>query len=336
MFVARPDGTLVKVAATGDYLPGGGVLSSVSIGSKLAAGDAGKFALGASIARGSSRRAIFVTAIPPGTSGTTTELGPLANPAVAQKSLALSATVTSAAAGTPTGMVTFFAEGISLGAGTLSAGGQATTNTSSLAAGPNSLIAQYGGDSNFAPGDSTPLLIVVAGFATPPSNLTVAAGQNLVVPLTVFAPAGSAMNFTLSCSGLAANTACIFDMNPVAPVSSGTTIHLTLTTKSSSKLTPPSSRKVFPAPTALGVAAFFAALLAAATLMWRQAPRLRFVCCACVATFALAAILGGCGVTGYTLRTPPASGTPTGTASFTVTGISGSTTVSTVLNVTVR
>ncbi len=173
----------------------------------LAAGDAGQFAFAASIMGGSARRAIYVTAIPPGTASTTTTLDQLASPALARQSVALTATVTSTTSGTPTGMVTFFANGISLGAGSLSTGGQNAVVPLPLNAGPISLIAQYGGDSNFAPGDSAPLSVVVAGFATPPSNLAVTAGQNLVIPLTLFAPAGSGMNFTLSCSELPADSA---------------------------------------------------------------------------------------------------------------------------------
>jgi hypothetical protein len=336
MFVARPDGTLLNVASTGDFLPGGGVLANLSMSSKLAAGDAGQFAFGASIVGGSARRAIYVTAIPPGTASTTTTLDQLASPALARQSVALTATVTSTTSGTPTGMVTFFANGISLGAGSLSTGGQAAVNTSSLNAGPISLIAQYGGDSNFAPGDSAPLSVVVAGFATPPSNLAVTAGQNLVIPLTLFAPAGSGMNFTLSCSELPANSACMFDTNPVAPGPGGTSVHLTLTTKSSSRVTPPFSRKGFRALPAFGLAGFFVLLFTVATLASRRTPQLRLVCCACLATFALAIALGGCGVTGYTLSTPPTPGTPAGPASFTVTGTSGSTVISTVVNVTVQ
>ena len=176
MFVARPDGTLLKVAATGDFLPGGGVLAGLSMSPRLAAGDAGKFAFAAGIVGGSARRAVFVTAIPPGTASTTTTLSPLQSPAVAQQPVMLTATVTSTTAGTPTGTVTFFANGISLGTGTLNPSGQATLTTSSLAAGQDSIVAQYDGDSNFASGNSAPLAVVVAGFAPPPANLTVTAG----------------------------------------------------------------------------------------------------------------------------------------------------------------
>jgi len=51
-------------------------------------------------------------------------------------------------AGTPTGIVTFFDNGSSIGAGTLS-GGIATFTTTTLPVGSNSITAVYGGDTNF-------------------------------------------------------------------------------------------------------------------------------------------------------------------------------------------
>ena len=336
MFVARPDGTLLKVAATGDFLPGGGVLAGISMSPRLAAGDAGKFAFAARILGGSARRAVFVTAIPAGTASTTTTLTPLQGPAVAQQQVTLTAAVTSATAGTPTGTINFFANGISLGTGTLKSG-QATLTTSSLAAGQDSIVAQYDGDSSFAPGDSTPLAVVVAGFAPPPSNLTVTPGQSLVIPLTVFAPAGSTMSFMLSCSGLPPNTTCMFDMNPVAPGPSGTTVHLTLTTMAGSKLPPVQPRNGHPALPGFGLVTLLAALFAAGALVWRQAPRWRLVPCACLATFALALAIGGCGgASSYSSSAPVTPGTPAGATSFTVTGTSGAATISAVVNVTVQ
>jgi hypothetical protein len=338
MFVARPDGTLVKVVATGDFVPGGGVLTGLSMRPKLAAGEAGKFAFFAGIAGGSARRAVFVTAIPPGAASTTITLSPPQSPAVAQQSTTLSATVTSATAGTLSGTVTFFDNGISLGAGAVNASGQATVTTSSLTAGLANLVAQYDGDSKFAPGNSTPQEVVVAGFVTPPAGLSVAAGKSLVIPLTAFAPASPVMSFTLSCSKLPANATCMFDMNPVTPGPNGTTVHLTLTTMAGSNLLPAQPRKGPPSLMGCGLATLLAGLFAAAALVWRQVPRWRLVSCACLATFALALAIGGCGAVGYSSSTPvtPGPGTPAGPASFTVTGTSGTTTVSTVVNVTIQ
>jgi Bacterial Ig-like domain (group 3) len=336
MFVARPDGALLKVAATGDFLPGGGVLAGLSMSPRLAAGDPGKFAFSAGIVGGSARRAVFVTAIPPGTASTTTTLSPLQSPAVAQQSIMLTAAVTSTTAGNPTGTVNFSANGISLGTSALNPSGQATLTTSSLAAGQDSLVAQYDGDSNFAPGNSAPMAVVVAGFAPPPAQLTVSPGNKLVIPLTLFAPAGSTMSFMLSCSGLPANASCMFDMNPVMPGPSGTTVNLTVTTMMSSKLPAVQPLKGPPALPGFGLAALLALFFAAAAPPWRRAPRWRFACCACLATFTLALVIGGCGASSYSSNTPLTPGTPAGPASITVTGTSGATMISTVVKVTVQ
>jgi hypothetical protein len=248
----------------------------------------------------------------------------------------LTATVSSTIAGTSTGSVTFFANGISLGADTLNSSGQATLTTSSLVAGQASIVAQYAGDSNFAPGNSSPLAVVVVGFAPPPTDLAVTPGQNLVIPLTLFAPAGSTMSFTLNCSSLPANTTCMFDTNPVTPGPTGTTVHLTLTTKAGSKLPPVQPHNGQPGLPGFGLAALLAALFAAGTLSWRRMPRWRLVSCACLATLALALAMGACGTSSYSSSAPVTTGTPAGTAAFTVTGTSGTTTISAVVNVTVQ
>jgi hypothetical protein len=336
MFVARPDGTLLKVAATGDFLPGGGVLTGLSMSTRLAAGDAGKFAFSAGIASGDAHRAVFVTAIPPGPASTTTTLSQLQNPAVAQQPVALTAAVSSATAGTPTGTVAFFANGVSIGTGTLNSSGQATLTTSSLAAGQDSIVAHYDGDSNYASGNSSPLVVVVAGFAPPPANLTVTPGNSLVIPLTLFAPAGSNMSFMLNCSGLPANATCKFDMNPVTPSPNGSTVNLTVATMAGSKLPGPPEHKGPATLPAFGLFALLAALFAAAAPPWRRAPRWRLVSCASLATFVLALAMGGCGASSYSSNAPVTPGTPAGPAAITVTGASGATTISTVVNVTVK
>ncbi|HWF12178.1 MAG TPA: Ig-like domain-containing protein [Candidatus Acidoferrales bacterium] len=335
MFVARPDGTLLKVASTGDVLPGGEVLSGISMSPKLSAGNAGTFAFLGGILGGSARSGIFVTAIPPGVAATTVTLSPLLATAVAQQPTAFSATVVGPVPGSPSGTVTFFASGISLGTGTLNSSGQASISAPTLAAGQDSIVAQYSGDANFAAANSSPLAIVVAGFAPPQSPLVVTRGQSLVIPITLYAPATPAMSFTLSCSGLPANASCSFDNNPVTPGPTGTTVHLTLTTMAGAKLPLGLPHKEVPPLLGYELATLLASILVA-KLFWRRAPRWRLVPCACFATFALAFLMGGCGASGAGSYNSVTTGTPAGPTTVTVTGISGNTTISTVVNVIVQ
>ncbi len=340
MFVARPDGAILKVIANDDPLPGGGVATLLLLSPKQAAGETGKFAFLAGIEGAPSRRGIFVTAIAPGTAATTTVLNSLQNPAVAQQALTLTATVSSTAPGTPSGSVAFFSNGISLGSGALNRSGQASVTTSALAAGPDSIVAQYAGDSTFASNNSAPMAIVAAGFAPAPASLSVTAGQSLVIPLTVYAPAGSNLNFMLSCSGLPANSSCAFDTNPVAPSATGTVVKLTLATIAGTSLPPLPGHRSAPARPESGVGILEVALLvafAATAFAWRRAPRLRLAACGGLALFALAVGVAGCGAVGSSGGSGPgSSGTPPGLTTFTVNGASGGTTISVSVKVTVQ
>jgi hypothetical protein len=442
LFVARTDASLVRVLATGDIAPGGGLVDLLAIGQGLAAGDPGKFAFWAGIQGGSARQAILATAIPLGTASTTTSLGSAPASAVFGQPVTLTATVNSTATtapGTPSGNVSFFNNGVSLGTSAVNAG-QAALSISSLPTGADSIVAQYSGDSNFAPSNSlpfaetinprttstalassqatiiggqsatftatvtttagtaptgtvtfldgnspigtaalnsgavatliTPALSVgsrsitaryegdgnsltsissalienvnIAGFGPPPTNLAVTAGQNLVIPLTLYAAPGSNLQFTLSCSGAPANSSCALGSNLVTPASppNGTIVQLTFFTKAAS------SGSIFGAPWPqskptglLGLGIWLSSFLAAALALFQLAPRRRIAFSMCVAAFALAAVMGGCGsVSSGSGPTPnPASpGTPTGPAAITVTATSGTTTVSTVVHVTVQ
>jgi hypothetical protein len=302
----------------------------------LAAGGAGTFAFWAAISGGSSGEAIYATAVQPGTAGAKTTLDPLQPPLVSPQSVALTAAVISlsgTATPAPTGKVNFFDNGASLGIVPLDLTGKTTLTTSSLAGGPHSLVAQYGGDINFAPDDSPTVTAFVTGFAPPPTGLSITAGQSLQIPLTLYAPAGSSFSFMLSCSGLPAKASCVFDQNPVTPGPSGTAIKVTLSTMLNSTLLPDRPRK---GPGPLGLlelsAILFALLLAGMIEFWR-APRRRLAFSMCLAVFGLALVMVGCAATSSNSGSP---GTPKGPASFTVTGTSGATTVTTVVNVTVQ
>src|SRR5262249_44433268 len=74
------------------------------------------------------------------------------------------ATVTSGG-GTPTGSVTFFDNGTSIGTGTLNGAGQAflTTSTLTVAGSPHTIVASYLGDGTFDPSTGTTTQIVPQG-----------------------------------------------------------------------------------------------------------------------------------------------------------------------------
>jgi hypothetical protein len=336
LFVARPDGSLVKVLATGDTVPGGGTLNGLSI-AHLVAGAAGKFAFWAGIKGGSARQAIFVTAIPPGTATATATLAALQPPVIALQPVTLAATVNSSSGATstaPTGKVNFFDNGTSLGNGTLGSNGNATLMTSSLVGGPHTLVAQYDGDANFAPADSPAVDTVVTGFAPPPTGLAVTAGHTLQIPLLLYASAGSSFTFMLSCPGLPAKASCAFDQNPVNPGPSGKAITVTLSTMGNSNVLPHRPRES-PGPLALlEISAALSALLAAAMTKLKLAPRRRLAFGMCIAAFGLLTLMTGCGTVGSGSTGP--SGTPPGLAAITVTATSTTATVSTVVNVTVQ
>jgi trimeric autotransporter adhesin len=264
------------------------------------------------------------------------------NPEVAGESVTFTATVTSTAGGTPTGTVTFNNGSTALGTGavTLNGSGVATLSTTALVVGSASITASYSGDTNYAPGTSPAVTenVTVAGFGAPPTGLTVTAGQNLPINLTLYAAAGSNLSFTLSCAGLPSKTSCLFPSNPVAPAPppTGTTFQLTFGTSSSNLPASPSNRTPWPWET-LGISAILAAILMAAMNQLRHAPRRRLVFGICLAMLVLGCVLAGCGGgSTSSVSTPPYTGTPMGAATFMVTATSGSTTISVPVTVTVQ
>lgn len=89
---------------------------------------------------------------------TTTTLTAAPNPAYALQAVTLTAHVTPATSGTPTGTVTFYDNGAAIGTSALPASGIATLQTSFAAASatPHQLIAIYSGDSTFNTSTSLP------------------------------------------------------------------------------------------------------------------------------------------------------------------------------------
>jgi hypothetical protein len=139
---------------------------------------------------------------------TTTVVSPSANPSVFGQSVTFTATVsvTSPAAGTPTGSVSFMEGASTLGSGSLSSG-VATFATSALAVGSHSITAVYGGDSNFS--GSTSLILtqtvnaVPVLLVTPATNIASSGNQGgpfspLTFQYQLSASNSSGVNYSIS------------------------------------------------------------------------------------------------------------------------------------------
>ena len=123
------------------------------------------------------------------TSPTTTSLMSSPDPSTFGQSVTFTATVTPTLGGTPTGTITFTADGSNvLGTSSLS-GGQAALSVSSLGAGNHSIVASYGGDSADQASTSSQLMQTVKTASTTTgltSSLNPAAvGQTITYTATV-------------------------------------------------------------------------------------------------------------------------------------------------------
>ena len=92
--------------------------------------------------------------------------------------------------------MTFFADGTSIGTGTLGSNGQATFSTSTLAIGSHTITTTYGGDINFNGSNGTlnPNQQVISNIGTTPTTTTLLSSQN---PSSV----GQPVTFTATVTG---------------------------------------------------------------------------------------------------------------------------------------
>ena len=115
----------------------------------------------------------------------------------------------------PTGTVTFYDNGTSLGAFAVS-GGTASLTLSNLPVGTDAITASYSGDSNFNAAKAS-MAVNVAVAALPPSftlstqtssTLTVVQGQSAAMTFTISTNATFNGNVTFSCSGAPTESSC--------------------------------------------------------------------------------------------------------------------------------
>jgi len=258
------------------------------------------------------------------------------NPSVSGTAVTLTATSPSAAAGTPTGVVTFQDGASTLGTGTLS-GGTATFTTSGLAGGVHSITAVYGGDANFASSTSPVLTQTVADFSlsASPTAATVTAGSTSTYVITINPAGGFNQAISFKCSGAPMLAVCTAPASVSSTSGSYAPFNVTVSTTAPS-LAPPGVVVPFPGSGLQVVLQWLLALVACGILSGVAAPwRNRGWQIASVAMFVLL-VCAGCATTGGGSNPTPNPATSPGTYTLTLTGTSGSLSHSTTLTLTVK
>ncbi len=226
--------------------------------------------------------------------------------------------------GTPTGTVTFYNGSTQIGTPqTLNSAGQASITTSFTSPGSESITAVYNSDPFFLTSTSPASTLTVAApsFSTSVNSAqqnTIAAGQSALysILLTGNVYAG---NITFSCSGLPANSSCIF--NPTTVTESGCTNTQTVAlTIQTAQATPVKQSSFAMAPfgqgpwSALGILPGLATAFAV-MLRRRKSSSMKYG----QVWLAAALLFAALGVSACGNGTQSTPGTPAGTSTVTVT-----------------
>jgi sugar lactone lactonase YvrE len=319
------DCILPVTAAPAGAGPIAGTLSVVST-----AGQTSTFALSGIASSGISLKVTTVSS----TNGCTSTTIATGSP------VTLSATV-SELGGTATGTVTFFNGTAQIGSPVpLNSSAQASLTTSFSAVGTNSITAVYSGDSNFKPLTSAANVFATAtpSFAAALNSAqsnTVAAGQYALYAFTLTTNVYSG-NVTFACSGLPANSSCVFTPATVTEngCSANQVIALSIVTtqgtpvKQSSFAAAPFGRGPW---TALGTLPGLALALLI-TLRRRKSTSFKYG----QIWLAIALLIAVSGATACGNGTQSTPGTPSGTSTVTVTAAGSGTTVPLNITLTVK
>ena len=280
---------------------------------------------------------LFTFAVTVGLAPTTLALSSSSTEINAGNPVTLTATVASALPGMPTGMVTFYSNGTSIGTGIL-AGGVASLPLSTLATGAESISATYAGDANFlgstAAGFTQTVLVnftITAGSGSTPPTQTTPPGGTAVFPLSLGIINGFVGPVTMSATGLPPGATAtfnppIFNLDGVHP---GTTVMSVVTAPANAQALPaqgpgPGSRS----PISYGL--LLLPLLAVGGILRRlRAAPLLLAALGVLSLGVATAALSGCGNGGY-FGAAPASYV------ITVTGTSGALHHSTTVTLTIQ
>jgi hypothetical protein len=132
---------------------------------------------------------------------TTTTVTSSANPAVLGAPVVLTAKVSAAVSGVPSGSVTFKDGSTTLGSGALNGSGIATFSTTAMAAGSQTIVASYSGDTINLPSTSAALseqIMETTSVTVSASANTFYAGSSVTFTATVSDPGGATPNGTVT------------------------------------------------------------------------------------------------------------------------------------------
>lgn len=251
---------------------------------------------------------------------TTLSLASSSSTSVAGGTINYTATISSQGPPTPTGTVTFYADGVSFGTATLGGSGNAALSTTATPDGNHTITASYGGDSYSAAATSNAVSVSVEDFsASPtPTSATVRAGQSATFNLAVASLGGFNNAITFACSGVPQYATCTFNPSSVTPPANGSaSVQMTVTTAgTASAMASPMHRgpEIYSAFAILGFGGLLGLVFVPA--QWKRKQHLCFMGgCAVLLT-----ILIGCGGGGGSASsTPPPPITPAGTSVVTIT-----------------
>jgi len=168
----------------------------------------------------------------------TTTLTVTPNPAFFGTTVTLTAAVTGSS-GTPTGTITFYDGAVTLGVATLTASGQASITTSSLAVGTHTLTAIYSGNSIYATSTSAPFTEIIQplpqdfSITLAAPSITIKAQHHATTLLTLASINGFADTLAISCANLPQYVTCQPTPSPATlTASSAASVSLYLDTDS--------------------------------------------------------------------------------------------------------
>ncbi len=231
---------------------------------------------------------------------------------------------------TPTGTGTFLEGTTVLGTGAL-ANGAASVDDSQLTVGTHTITFQYSGDANFQPNTASSTITVTTApapdfsISSSPASLSVTRGQTAKALLTVTANGGLSGSVTFACSGLPAESTCSFaPASLTATPGQASSSTLTISTTAASA----AMRDLLRVTGARGMTAL-AFLLIVPFCSGRRRQGFRPSLMVSVVVLSTTSLLG-CGGSGSSSNGSTDTGSPTGsyTVTVTATSVSGGSTIS--------